>query len=361
MKDNPRAKVRSPSISGGNMQVANSRWQTARPISDVGPLIAAILPLCSLLFALCSSVQAQPAKMFRIGYLNASSAAGSVHHVDALKRGLRELGYEEGKNIVIEYRYADGKPERPAIFAAELVRLNVDLIYTSGPADTKAAKAATTTIPIVMAWSTDPVAIGFVASLARPGGNITGSSTLTPELSGKQLELLKEVVPKLTRVAVIGTATEPGNAHMLKEIELAAGALKVKPRFLNITSPKDIEPAFRTAVNQSAHAGMVLPSPISNAQRKEFAQLAIKNRLPMAYWRSEFVVDGGLMSYATNFTELHYRAATYVDKILKGAKPADIPVEQPKKIEFVVNLQAAKKLGLTIPPQALARADKVIR
>ena len=248
----------------------------------------------------------------------------------------------------------------PAL-AAELVRLKVDAIVTSGPTATGAAKEATATIPIVMTFDDDPVGSGFVASLARPGGNITGLSTLAPEISGKQLELLKEIVPRLSRVAVIGTSIRQGTEQALKEIEIAAAAFAMKVQYLNIQIPKDIETAFRAAGKERADALLVLQSPVFNAQRAQIADLALKSRLPAIYPRREFVEDGGLMSYGVSISDLDRRAATYVDKILKGAKPADLPVEQPTKFEFVINLKAAKQIGLTIPPNVLARADRVIR
>jgi len=242
------------------------------------------------------------------------------------------------------------------------VRLKVDIITTAGPPATRAAKEATSTIPIVMAADTDPVASGFVASLARPGGNITGLSTLAPEISGKQLELLKEIVPKLSRVAVFGTSTRPGNAQALRETELAAGAFGVKLQYLDVLSPKDIETAFRAAGKGRAHAVLMnVSGGIALSQRTEIAELAVKSRLPAIYVAPEFVEAGGLMTYGVSLTDLFRRAATYVDKILKGAKPADLPVEQPKKFELVINLKAAKQIGLTIPPNVLVRADKVIK
>ncbi|MGH7832880.1 MAG: ABC transporter substrate-binding protein, partial [Candidatus Binatia bacterium] len=244
----------------------------------------------------------------------------------------------------------------------ELVRLKVDIIVTSGPVATRAAKKATTTIPIVMAQDIDPVGSGFVASLARPGGNITGLSTLAPEISGKRLELLKEVVPRLSRVAVLGFSTQPGNAQLVKETERAAGAFGVRLQYLDVLSPKDIETAFRAAGKGRADAVLMLvPGPIVGAQRTEIAELAVKSRLPVIYHAPVYVEAGGLMTYGVRFIDLDRRAATYVDKILKGAKPADLPVEQPIKFEFVINLKAAKQIGLTIPPNVLARADRVIR
>jgi putative ABC transport system substrate-binding protein len=274
---------------------------------------------------------------------------------------LRELGYVEGKNIIIEWRYGEGKLDRLPALAAELVRFKVDIIVTSGGTPTRAAKEATSTIPIVMAQDSDPVGSGYVASLASPGGNITGLSSLAPELGGKRLELLKEIVPKLSRVAVLGTSTNPGYAQVLKEIELVAKAFRVKLQYLDVLSFKDIETAFRAAGKERVDAVLLLVSLVLNAQRKQIVELAVKNRLPAIYYTAEWVEDGGLLSYGVSFTDLYRRAATYVDKILKGRTPADLPVEQPMKFEFIVNLKAAKQIGLTIPPNVLVRADKVIR
>ena len=303
----------------------------------------------------------QRAKIPRIGYLHGASLSTMAARNEAFQQGLRELGYVEGKNILIEWRYAEGKPDRLPALAAELVRLKVDIIVSAGAAVTRAAKEATTTIPIVMTNEADPVGTGVVASLARPGGNITGLSTLSPELSGKQLELLKEVVPRLSSMAVLGTSTNPGYAQTLKEIELAAGALKVKLQYLDVLDPKDVDAAFRAAIKGRAGALLVLPSSVLISQRTQIVKLALKNRLPAIYNRSDYVEDGGLMTYSTSLTDLDRRAATFVDKILKGTKPADIPVEQPIKFEFIVNLKTAKQIGLTIPPNVLVRADKVIR
>jgi putative ABC transport system substrate-binding protein len=272
---------------------------------------------------------------------------------------MRELGYVEGKNIVIEWRFGGGTSGGVPALAAELVRLKVDVIVTGGSTNTRAAKEATVTIPIVMAQDSDPVANGFVASLARPGGNITGLSNLGAEISGKRLELLKEIVPKLSRVAVFWESTFPGNAQILRETELAAGALRVQLQYVDVL--EDIETAFRAASNGHAEAVLVLASPVFVSNRKQVIDLAVKSRLPAIYFRSEFVEAGGLMSYGANLNDLDRRAATYVDKILKGAKPADLPVEQPTKFELIINLKAAKQIGLTIPPHVLARADKVIR
>ena len=268
----------------------------------------------------------------------------------------------DGKNIVIEWRYADGKADRLRELAAELVGLKVDVIVTSGGGSTRAAKQATVTIPIVMTQDTDPVRNGFVASLARPGGNITGLSRLAPELSGKQVELLKDIVPRLSRVAILGSSTQPANAQILKEIELAAGALGVKLQYLDVQGPKDFETAFRDANKGRADAVLMLVSgPVYNPNRTQVVELAVKSRLPAIYRNREDVEAGGLMSYGVSLTDLDRRAAVYIDKILKGVKPADLPVEQPTKFEFVINLKAAKQIGLTIPPNVLARAVKVIK
>ena len=303
----------------------------------------------------------QPTKIPRIGFLGGSLSVNAAR-IEAFRQGLRELGYVEGKNIVIEWRHHDGKVDRLPALAAELVRLKVDIIITSGPPAARAAKEATVTIPIVMTQVGDPVGSGFVASLARPGGNITGLSTLAPELSGKRLEILREVVPKLSRVAVLGTSTTPGYAQVLREIALAAGALKVQLQYLDVLSPKDIETAFRAAGKGRAEAVlMMVAGSIVGAHQTQILDLVVKSRLPAIYNQREYIEAGGLMSYGVSVTDLDRRAATYVDKILKGTKPADIPVEQPMKFEFVINLKAAKQIGLTIPPNVLVRADKVIK
>ena len=310
----------------------------------------------------CSAVEAQQlAKMPRIGFLNALFPTTNPARIEAFRQGLRDIGYVEGKNIVIEYRYAERKFDRLPALAAALVRLKVDVIVTSASQETRAAKEATSTIPIVMINVGDPVGTGFVASLARPGSNITGLSTLSPELSGKRLELLKEIIPKLTRVAVLGNSTSPGNADTLKELELAAQELKVKLQYLDVLSVNDIETSFRAAGKERADAVLVLSDALFTSQRRQIIDLAVKSRLPASYARPEFVQSGGLMTYGPNINDLDRRAATYVDKILKGAKPADLPVEQPTKFEFIINLKAAKQIGLTIPPNVLARADKVIK
>jgi putative ABC transport system substrate-binding protein len=316
-------------------------------------------------FAMCEEVAMaqQPTKAPRIGYLTAGSLSSSTTsaRIEAFRQGLRELRYLEGKNIVIEYRYAEGILDRVPALAAELVRLKVDAIVTAGPIPTRSAKAATVTVPIVMTQDTDPVGNGFVASLARPGSNITGLSTLAPELSGKRLELLKEIVPTISRVAVVGQSSYPGNSQGLREVELAAGAFGVKLQYLDVLDPKDIETAFRAVSKGRADAVLVLGGPVLISQRTQVVNLVAKSRLPAMYNVPEFVEANGLMTYGPIITDLSRRAATYVDKILKGAKPADLPVEQPIKFEFIVNLKAAKQIGLTIPPNVLVRADRVIK
>jgi ABC-type uncharacterized transport system substrate-binding protein len=265
--------------------------------------------LCAMLLALCVSADAQqPGKIPRIGFLIGSSPSANAARIEAFRQGLRDLGYIEGKNIVIEWRSAEGKVDRFPALAAELVRLNVDVIVAAGPVSTRPAKEATVTIPIVMTQDTDPVGNGFVASLARPGGNITGLSTLSPEISGKQLELLKEIVPKLSRVAVLGTSTRPGNAQALKEAELAARAFGVKLQYLDVLGPKDIETVFRAAGKGRVDAVLLLASPVFTSQRKQIVELAAKNRLPAIYYRADWVADGGLMTYGASVNDLSRRA-----------------------------------------------------
>ena len=303
----------------------------------------------------------QPKKVPRIGYLSANPRSINPARIDAFRQGLRELGYTEGKNIIIEWRFAGADPDRLRTFAAELVRLPVEIIVTAGPVSTHSAKQATAAIPIVMAFHDDPVGSGVAASLARPAGNVTGLATLAPEISGKQLELLKEIIPKLSRVAVLGNASQPGTPQALREINLAADASGIKVQYLEIPDQKDIEIAFRTASKERSDAVLVLSTAILFSHRRQIVELAVTSHLPAIYNRPEYVEDGGLVTYGVSIPDLYHRAATYVDKILKGAKPADLPVEQPKKFELIINLKAAKQIGLTIPPNVLARADKVIR
>ncbi|MBI2180678.1 MAG: ABC transporter substrate-binding protein [Deltaproteobacteria bacterium] len=302
----------------------------------------------------------QLAKVAGIGFQSAASPAAVSPRAEGFRQGLRELGYVEGKNIVIEWRYAEGKLDRLDEFAAEFVRLKVNVIVTAAPSSTRAAKNATSTMPIVMAWDSDPVANGFIASLARPGGNVTGLSSLGPEITGKQLELLKETIPRLSTVAVL-RSWNPAVAQVLRDAEPAARAFKVHLQHLEVGSLKDIEMAFREARKGRADAVLVLASPIIESQRTQVADLAIKNRLPTMFWASEHVEVGGLMSYGANVVDMYRRAAVFVDKILKGTKPTDLPVEQPMRFEFIVNLKTANQIGLTIQPNVLVRANRVIR
>jgi putative ABC transport system substrate-binding protein len=301
----------------------------------------------------------QAGKIFRIGFLDNSTASGMAVLVEAFRQELTKLGWIDGKNITIEYRFAEGKNDRLPELAADLVRLKVDLILVASAPSASAAKRATTTIPIVMTGPPDPVALGLVASLARPGGNITGNSSLSPELNSKRLEVLKDAVPKLARVGLLrGSATSP----QLREIRPAALALKLKLEEIE-TQPdaKSLESAFKVAKQKQVGAITTTVSRPFFAERKRIVELSGKHQLPAIYFSKEFVDEGGLMSYGADYEDLFRRAAVYVDKILKGAKPADLPVQQATKFEFVINLKAAKQIGLTIPPEVLARANRVIR
>jgi putative tryptophan/tyrosine transport system substrate-binding protein len=305
----------------------------------------------------------QAAKVARIGYLSTNLAA-NPHLQEAFLQGLRDLGYVEGRNLVIEYRFAEGKLERFPALAAELVALKVDVIVTAGGTlAALAAKQATRTFPIVFAAAADPVESGLVTSLARPGGNVTGLSIVSPELVGKSLELLKEVVPGVSRVAVLwqpGGFGERTEKDMLNGAEVAARALGVRPQFVEARGPADFDRAFSEMTRARAGALTVFANAMFTIERRRLVDLAAKNRLPALYAFREYVDAGGLMTYGTNLTELWGRAPTYVDKILKGAKPADLPVEQPTKFESVINMKTAKALGLTIPQSVLLRADQVI-
>ena len=318
--------------------------------------------LCALLFALYSVAEAQQSKKIpRIGFLVVRTLESQATRIEAFRKGLADLGYMEGQDIIIEWRSGDEKRDRMPELAAELARLNVDVIVTGGSAATAPAQKATSTIPIVMAQDIDPVGAGFVASLARPGGNITGLTNISPELSGKRLELLTEVIPGLSQVAVFGNSKLPGNTQAVKETEDAARALQLKLQYMELQSRDDIESAFGAAAKERAQALILLQNLVATTHRKRIAELAVRNRLPAILPFTEFVNAGGLMSYGPNYPDLFRRAALYVDKILKGRKPADLPIEQPVKFEFFINLKAAKQIGLTIPPNILARADKVIR
>jgi putative ABC transport system substrate-binding protein len=303
----------------------------------------------------------QPKKVPRIGILLTGSPSSSKEVVEPLQQGLRDLGYTVGQNITIEHRYAEGMAERLPNLAAELVQLKVDIIVVGGSLATQAAKNATKTIPVVMTNVNDPVGIGLVASLAHPGGNVTGLSNVGSDLGGKQLELLKEASPKVSRVAVLSDSAIPGNVLWLGEMKVAAEALRITLQPVDVHHPNDFQRAFSAIKKEHASALSALRNSVNNNYRARIVDFAAKSRLPAIYPDSEFVEVGGLMSYGPNFADLFRRAATYVDKILKGRKPADLPVEQPMKFELIINLKAAKQIGLTIPPNVLARADKVIR
>ena len=318
--------------------------------------------LVTFLLATVSPAQAQqPKKVPRIGFLVPGSSATYSTRIEAFRQGLRELGYVEGKDIAIEYRYAEGNIESLQDFAAELIRLKVDILVVAGSEATVAAKRATKEIPIVMANVGDPIARGIVASLARPGGNVTGLTSVSTDLSGKRLELLKETVPKLARVGVLWNPSDQGAAANFKETEATARAFKVRVQSLEVRSANDFESAFKAAIAGRVHALNVLQSGVINTHRIRIVEFATKSRLPTMFAEGAHVESGGLMSYGPSFPDMYRRAATYVDKILKGRTPSDLPVEQPMKFEFIINLITAKQIGLTIPPNVLVRADKVIR
>ena len=322
-------------------------------------LIAAFIVAIVIGLATHPAAAQQPGNIPRIGYLDANPISDGMARSEAFRRGLRELGYVEGKNIIIVWRSAEGKRDRLPDLAAELVRLGVDIIVTAGASTTRAAKKATSEIPIVIAQHSDPVGAGFVASLARPGGNITGLSTLAPEISSKQIQLLKDINPKLSRVSVIGTSTRPGNAQALGGIERAAEALGVEIKYHDVLNAKDV-PAFAAARRTRAEAILVLAGRILMRQRTQIVDLVAESRLLAIYAFPVYVESGGLMSYGVRRSDLFRSAAGYVDKILKGAKPSDLPVQQPTKFEMVINLKTAKALGITFPPSIMLVADKVI-
>jgi putative tryptophan/tyrosine transport system substrate-binding protein len=309
--------------------------------------------------ALASLAEAQqPKKIPRVGFLGGASGEANLRD---LRRGLRELGYVEGKNIIIEYRVSKGEFDRFHALAAELVRLKVDVIVTQGTPAAAAAKNATSTIPIIMSGGTDPVATGLVQSLARPGGNITGVTIMNEELAGKRLELLKETSPKVSRLGVLWNSTNPGTAVVFKQTQAAAQELSLSLQSLEVKTVNDLQGAFDAATRRGVNGLVLLAAAPIASHLKLVADLAVKNRLPSTYDRSEFVDAGGLMSYGPNVPNISRRAATYVDKVLKGANPGDLPVERPTKFEFVINLKTAKQIGLTIPQSVLFRADRVIK
>jgi putative ABC transport system substrate-binding protein len=328
-------------------------------------MLSALGLLCALLLACSFPAQAQqPKKVPRIGVLISASAAATAPFVEAFRQGLRELGYIEGKNIILEIRGGEAKPDRVSDLAVELVHLKVDIIVAVGNFAVRAAMKATSTIPIVMRTATDPVEAGYIPSLAHPGGNITGVTSITTKLIGKHLELLAEVVPGVKRVAVLVPQSDPARfmaRDEYKEMEAAARVLGVKLQVLSARDPDTIDNAFLAMTKERAQALIVTPHPFYLEHGDRILKHAAKNRLPAIYFQSVLVENGGLMSYATNNADEYRRAAVYVHKILKGAKPAELPVEQPTKFEFVINLKTAKLIGLTIPPNVLARADRVIR
>jgi len=303
----------------------------------------------------------QSAKMPRVAYLSNARFSEIPYRVAGFRQGLRELGYMEGKNIVVEWR--EGTNDQVPALVSEVIGLKVDVIVAAAGSLTRAVKAATSTVPVVMAQDSDPVGNGFVTSLSHPGGNVTGLSTLAPELNGKKLEILKEVTPGISRVAVFVSSNVGDFSHVSKkEVELAAAALRLKIHYLDVLTPADFENAFKEAIKGRAHGALMeVGGPVAIPNRKKTAELAVKSRLPVMYRRTQDVEAGGLMTYGVNIADLDRRAATYVDKILKGAKPANLPIEQPKKFELIINLKAAKQIGLMIPPTVLARADRVIR
>ncbi len=316
-----------------------------------------------MLLGLCWSAEAQQtSKIARIGYLIPSTPAAAAQNVEAFRQGLRELGYVEGKTFVLELRYGEARAERLPELARELVGLKVDVIVAAADVSVAAVKRETQTIPIVIPNSADPVGTGLVASLARPGGNVTGLSTISVELSAKRLELLREAVPRLSRVAFLWNPDVPGHTLQYKEVEAAARSLRLQLQGVEVRRSDDLQPAFSAVTKVRAEAfTMAWPNPVLFANRAQLATFAQGSRLPSMYGQKEFVDAGGLMSYGPHLPDLYRRAATFVDKILKGTKPADLPVEQPMKFDFVINLKTAKQIGLTIPPNVLARADRVIR
>jgi putative ABC transport system substrate-binding protein len=331
--------------------------------ADENLKLAGLLAIAFTFVLGAAVAHAQPTKIFRIGYLDNSTVSGSAVLVDAFRQELSKLGWIEGKNVTIEYRFAENQgPSHLRDLAAELVRLKVDLIVVASTGPALAAKSATTTIPIVMTNTSDPVRIGLVASLARPGGNITGNAALSPELNTKRLEILKDVVPKLVRVGLLWPAGGGAGIDLqLKELRPAAPALKLKLEDIETQlDARGLERAFQTAKQKQVGAIITTASRPFFAERKQIVELAGKYRLPAIY-TANYVDEGGLMSYGADYTDLYRRAAGYVDKILKGAKPADLPVQQATKFEFIINLKAAKQIGLTIPPDVLARANQVIK
>jgi ABC-type uncharacterized transport system substrate-binding protein len=324
--------------------------------------LAVVLAVGLTLAPLGPAAAQPPEKMPRVGYLNPGSSSDPMRlrRFEAFRQGLRELGYVEGQNIVLEPRWAEGQYARYPALAADLVRLKVHVIVAIGGAATKAAKQVTSTLPIVMSTVTEPVESGLVASLGRPGANVTGTSMMAADLVGKQFEVLKQTVPEVSRVALLWNPANPGGAAQVREAEATARAVGVRLQALEARGPQDIDSAFAAMTRERAGALVVLADAILYNQRKQIAELATKSRLPSASALSDYAEAGGLIAYSANSLDLERRSATFVDKILRGAKPADLPVEQPTKFELVINLKTAKALGLTIPQSLLVRADQVI-
>jgi putative ABC transport system substrate-binding protein len=349
MTQNSAMREKNDDQKGGNLKFAIRNSQSAIVIG-------------ALLLALSFTAEAQqPAQTPRIGILMSGSPEPRRPLTEAFREGLRDLGYLEGQNIAIEYRFSEGRDERLPDLAAELVQLKVDAIVTSGIPPALAAKKATKTIPIVMGVVGDAIGTGLIDSLARPGGNVTGLTLVGPELSGKRLEILKETVPKLSRVAVLLNPANPGTALYRKELELAARSLGVELHILEARRANELANALSATKMRRVQALVTLNDTMFFSQQVQIANLAAKSGLPAMFPETEYVNAGGLMSYGPNLPDLFRRAAMYVDKIVKGAKPADLPVEQPIKFEFIINLKTAKQIGLTIPAEVLARADKVIK
>jgi putative ABC transport system substrate-binding protein len=324
-------------------------------------LVVALI-LAAMLFALCSSAEAQQTtKIPRIGYLGAFTPSAGASLLEAFRQGLRDTGYIEGRNIFIDYRWTEGMPDRLAALAAELINLKAEVIVTQSNAAATALQRATKTIPVIVAGMGDPVESGFVTSLSRPGGNITGFSNQAEEFAGKWIQMLSETVPRSSRIAVLAVSGIVSHRTYWAEIQATAQSFKIVPQRHELAGPDEIEAALANLMKGRPQGMIVLPNAVTIERRKQIAQLAEKNQLPAIYPFSLFAEAGGLMSYGANLVDLQRRAALYVDKILKGTKPADLPVEQPTKFELVINLKTAKQIGLTIPPNVLARADKVIK
>jgi putative ABC transport system substrate-binding protein len=352
-----RTRVRSSSFRSDNRE-SKTCTALSRRIENL-KLVGTFAIALTFVFG-GAAAQAQLAKRIpRIGFL--SVRAGVESREEAFRHGLRELGYIEGQNLIVEWRFAKGQANRLPELASELVQLKLDVIVTAGTEATQAAKNATGAIPVVQTGTSDPVGSGFIASLSRPGGSLTGLSLDAPGLGGKRLEILKESFPKVSRIAVLYGRASPSSKVIMAETEQAAQALKVQLQPLGVEAAKELESAFSAMTRERAEALVKLPSALLTSFRKQIVELATKSRLPAMYEDRIIVEDGGLMSYGPDITDLYRRSTMFVDKILKGAKPGDLPVEQPTKFEFIINLKAAKQIGLTIPPNVLARADKVIK